>query len=45
MSNHHAMDHLLARRYRLDSFVATSMSDRAFDGLDRYILTSPPFFL
>ena len=45
MSNHHAMDHLLARHYRLDSFIATLMSDCAFGRLENYILTSPPFFL
>ena len=43
--NHAAIRHLLIREFRLESFVATLMSNRSFGRFDRYIVTSPPFFL
>jgi GNAT superfamily N-acetyltransferase len=39
-----AIDHLLGRGYRVDPFVMLFFSDAPVDGLDRYVLTSPPFF-
>lgn len=45
MVNHVAVDYLLARGYRLDSFMAILMNDGPFGRLENYILTSPPFFL
>ncbi len=43
--NRPAVEHLLQRSFRLDSFVAIWMSDEPFARLEDYILTSPPFFL
>lgn len=40
-----AIDHLLARGFRVDPFLMLFFSDGRVDGLDRYVLTSPPFFL
>ena len=40
-----AVDHLLGRGFRIDPFVMLFFSDGPVDGLDRYVLTSPPFFL
>lgn len=40
-----AVDHLLQRGFRVDPFVMLFFSDAPADGLDRYVLTSPPFFL
>ena len=40
-----ALDHLRARRFRIDPFLLLYFSDGPIDGLDRYVLTSPPFFL
>jgi len=45
MGNRAAIDYLLARGYRMDSFVAMLMSDAPFGRFENYILTSPPFFL
>ena len=36
---------LLARGYRIDPFLAVLLSDAPLQGLDRYVITSPPFFL
>jgi GNAT superfamily N-acetyltransferase len=36
---------LLDRGYRLDPFLVVLLSDAPMDGLDRYVVTSPPFFL
>jgi GNAT superfamily N-acetyltransferase len=44
MRNRHALDHLLARGFRVDPFVMLFFTDGPVDGLDRYVLTSPPFF-
>lgn len=43
--NRAAVDALLARGCRLDTFVAVFMSDAPFGSFERYIFTSPPFFL
>jgi GNAT superfamily N-acetyltransferase len=40
-----AIDHLLGRGFRVDPFLMLFFSDGPVDGLDRYVLTSPPFFL
>lgn len=45
MANRAATDYLLARGYRMDSFMALLMSDAPFGRFENYILTSPPFFL
>jgi hypothetical protein len=37
-------DHLLARGFRLDPFLMLYFTDGPSDRLDRYVLTSPPFF-
>jgi hypothetical protein len=34
----------LARGFRIDPFVMIYFTDGPIDGLDRYVLTSPPFF-
>ena len=39
-----AIDHLLGRSFRVDPFVMLFFTDGPTDGLDRYVLTSPPFF-
>jgi GNAT superfamily N-acetyltransferase len=39
------IEHLLARGFRIDPFVMLYFSDAAPPGFDRYVLTSPPFFL
>jgi GNAT superfamily N-acetyltransferase len=44
MTGRPAIDHLLARGFRVDPFVMLFFTDGPIDGLDRYILTSPPFF-
>jgi ribosomal protein S18 acetylase RimI-like enzyme len=45
MTNHQAVAHLLARRFRIENFPAAFMSDRPFGRLAQYIITSPPFFM
>lgn len=39
-----ALDHLLGRGFRVDPFVMLFFTDGPVEGLDRYVLTSPPFF-
>lgn len=39
-----AIDHLLARRFRVDPFVMLLFTDGPIHRLDGYVLTSPPFF-
>jgi len=39
-----AIDHLLARGFRVDPFVMLVFTDGPIDRLDGYVLTSPPFF-
>jgi len=43
--NREATAYLLGRGFRIDPFVATFFSDDPAIGLDRYLITSPPFFL
>lgn len=43
--NETAVSYLLSRNFKLDVFIAMFMSDRPFGNFDRYIITSPPFFL
>ena len=38
------LDHLLSRGFHVDPFVMLFFTDGPTDGLDRYCLTSPPFF-
>jgi hypothetical protein len=45
MINRAAVDHLLARGFRIDVFTANFMSDRAFGQFENYVVTSPPFIL
>ena len=40
-----AIDHLLGRGFRVDPFMMLFFTDGPVDGFDRYVLTSPPFFL
>jgi GNAT superfamily N-acetyltransferase len=44
MRDREALDHLLARGFRVDPFVMLFFTDGPVDGLDGYVLTSPPFF-
>jgi hypothetical protein len=43
--NQIAVEYLLSRGYRLDSFVAILMNDEPFGKFENYIISSPPFFL
>lgn len=43
--NRNAVDYLLRRGYRMEGWLASIMSDVPFGRFDRYIGTSPPFFL
>jgi hypothetical protein len=45
MVNRKAVDHLLKRGFRIDSFIAMLMNDKPFGQFENYITTSPPFFL
>jgi ribosomal protein S18 acetylase RimI-like enzyme len=45
MVNRAAVDYLLARNFRLDSFIAILMSNKPFGKFENYIVTSPPFFI
>jgi GNAT superfamily N-acetyltransferase len=45
MINRAAIDYLLRRGFRIDPFVTLYMSDGGDGSLDRYIVTSPPFFM
>ena len=45
LANVAATDYLLARRYRLDPFTMHLLEDLPVIAADRYIFTSPPFFL
>ncbi len=40
-----AFKHLLGRGFRVDPFVMLYFTDGPVDGLERYVLTSPPFFV
>ncbi|UCC85556.1 MAG: GNAT family N-acetyltransferase [Anaerolineales bacterium] len=43
--NQAAVDYLLARSFRIDSFMAVLMNDTPFGTFENYIFPSPPFFL
>lgn len=43
--NRAAIEYLLARGFRMDSFMALLMNDAPFGRFEHYVLTSPPFFL
>ena len=45
MVNETAVTYLLARHYQMDVFMAMFMSERPLGNFDRYIVTSPPFFV
>jgi hypothetical protein len=45
MINRAAVDHLLARGFRIDWFMALFMCDEPVGALEQYIVTSPPFIL
>lgn len=45
LMNRSAVDYLLGRGYRLDSFFAFFMSDAPFGRFDHYLFPSPPFFM
>ena len=45
MINQAAVDYLLGRGYKLDSFITMVMTDAPFGKFENYIVTSPPFFL
>lgn len=42
--NQAAMDYLVSRHCRIDSFLAVMMSDQPFGKFENYIFTSPPLF-
>ena len=45
MVNRAAVDYLLSRGCKLESFFEFFMADSAFGKFENYILTSPPFFV
>lgn len=45
MVNQAAVDYLLGRGFKLDSFMAVMMSDEPFGAFQNYVVSSPPFFL
>ena len=45
MVNREAVDYLLGRGFRMDSFIAILMNDKPFGKFENYITPSPPFFL
>ncbi|MBK8904892.1 MAG: GNAT family N-acetyltransferase [Anaerolineaceae bacterium] len=45
MVNETAVTYLLSRNFKMDVFMAMFMSDRPLGNFDRYIVTSPPFFV
>ncbi len=45
MINHAAVDYLLGRGCQMDDFFELVMMSEPFGNFDRYIFTSPPFFL
>ncbi len=44
LSNRRTVDLLLARGYRMDGFWLHMLADFAMPGLDRYVLSTPPYF-
>ncbi|MCA9897694.1 MAG: GNAT family N-acetyltransferase [Anaerolineales bacterium] len=45
MVNETAVTYLLSRHYKIDVFMAMFMSERPLGHYDRYLVTSPPFFV
>ena len=45
MINEAAMRHLLARHFKMDTFITFLMSSRPFGQFDRFLGLSPPFVL
>lgn len=45
MINRHAVDYLLQEGYQMSSFLALFMSNEPFGSFEKYLFTSPPFFL
>lgn len=45
MINQVAVDYLLGRGFRMDTFMAVVMNDKPFGRFENYILTSPSFFM
>lgn len=45
MVNETAVTYLLSRNFKMDVFMAMFMSNRPLGNFDRYIVTSPPFFV
>lgn len=45
MVNETAVTYLLSRNYKMDVFMAMFMSERPLGHYDRYLVTSPPFFV
>jgi ribosomal protein S18 acetylase RimI-like enzyme len=43
--NHHAVNYLLGRGFKMDSFIVQWMMNYPFAKMDHYILSSPPFFI
>ncbi len=43
--NRHAVDYLLRRGFRMDSFFAFYMCDHPLGQLENYVVTGPPFFM
>jgi GNAT superfamily N-acetyltransferase len=44
LTAHVAWEHVLGRGFRVDPFVMLLFTDGPTEGMDRYVLTSPPFF-
>jgi len=45
MVNETAVTYLLSRNFKMDVFMAMFMSERPLGNFDRYLVTSPPFFV
>jgi GNAT superfamily N-acetyltransferase len=45
MVNETAVTYLISRNFKMDVFMAMFMSERPFGSFDRYLVTSPPFFI
>lgn len=45
MVNETAVTYLLSRNFKMEVFMAMFMSERPFGHFDRYLVTSPPFFI
>jgi hypothetical protein len=45
MVNQVVVDYLLDRHFRVGSFITMMMTNKPFGNFEKYILTSPPFFM